>query len=217
MADEIDVSQAESEFLLSLRLSQRAQYQGQSAKVCVECGDNIPLARRMALPGGNTVFIVLSAKSYSVSDNYFPHKYHRIFLKIFIEVYMKKTALNKVGISLFLFYATQFSFAYAANGKNNDLLRYLAQRDVIVGCGQYVVGYQNPSQSNQENVSQYLNYLGILSPKLERVLNELNKMSSIKIRVDIPKHIKMNNLSREQGITFCALKSQQSVDDILAQ
>lgn len=52
MADEIDVSQAESDFLLSLRLSQRAQYQGQSAKVCVECGDNIPLARRMALPGG---------------------------------------------------------------------------------------------------------------------------------------------------------------------
>ncbi|MGW8594944.1 TraR/DksA C4-type zinc finger protein [Providencia rettgeri] len=51
MADEIDVSQAESDFLLSLRLSQRAQYQGQSAKVCVECGDNIPLALRVALPG----------------------------------------------------------------------------------------------------------------------------------------------------------------------
>ncbi|WP_272693145.1 TraR/DksA C4-type zinc finger protein [Providencia sp. PROV077] len=51
MADEIDVSQAESDFLLSLRLSQRAQYQGQSAKVCVECGDNIPLARQIALPG----------------------------------------------------------------------------------------------------------------------------------------------------------------------
>ncbi|MER5018625.1 TraR/DksA C4-type zinc finger protein, partial [Providencia stuartii] len=34
-----------------LRLSQRAQYQGQSAIVCVECGDNIPLARRIALPG----------------------------------------------------------------------------------------------------------------------------------------------------------------------
>ncbi|WP_272539728.1 TraR/DksA C4-type zinc finger protein [Providencia sp. PROV197] len=51
MADEIDVSQAESEFLLSLRLSQRAKYQGQSAKVCVECGDSIPLARRTALTG----------------------------------------------------------------------------------------------------------------------------------------------------------------------
>lgn len=51
MADEIDVSQAESDFLLSLRLSQRAQYQGQSAKVCVECGDNIPLARRIPTLG----------------------------------------------------------------------------------------------------------------------------------------------------------------------
>lgn len=51
MADEIDVSQAESDFLLYLRLSQRAQYQGQSAIMCVECGDNIPLARRITLPG----------------------------------------------------------------------------------------------------------------------------------------------------------------------
>lgn len=51
MADEIDVSQAESEFLLSLRLSQRAKYQGQSAKICIECGESIPLARRLALPG----------------------------------------------------------------------------------------------------------------------------------------------------------------------
>ncbi|HHE6471299.1 TPA: TraR/DksA C4-type zinc finger protein [Providencia rettgeri] len=51
MMDEIDVSQAESEFLLSLRLNQRAKYQGQSAIICVECGDNIPLARRIALQG----------------------------------------------------------------------------------------------------------------------------------------------------------------------
>ncbi|WP_272520812.1 TraR/DksA C4-type zinc finger protein [Providencia sp. PROV223] len=51
MADEIDVSQAESEFLLSLRLSQRTQYHGQSAKFCIECGESIPLARRIALTG----------------------------------------------------------------------------------------------------------------------------------------------------------------------
>ncbi len=36
MADEIDVSQAESDFLLSLRLSKRAQYQGESAEHCVD-------------------------------------------------------------------------------------------------------------------------------------------------------------------------------------
>lgn len=51
MADEIDVSQAESDFLLSLRLSKRAQYQGESAEHCVDCGDPIPVARRSALPG----------------------------------------------------------------------------------------------------------------------------------------------------------------------
>ncbi|QXX85106.1 TraR/DksA C4-type zinc finger protein (plasmid) [Providencia sp. R33] len=51
MADEIDVSQAESDFLLSLRLSKRKQYQGQSAVSCIDCGDQIPVARRMALPG----------------------------------------------------------------------------------------------------------------------------------------------------------------------
>ncbi|HAS8352975.1 TPA: TraR/DksA C4-type zinc finger protein [Morganella morganii] len=51
MADEIDVSQAESDFLLSLQLSKRAQYQGESAEHCTECGECIPVARRSALPG----------------------------------------------------------------------------------------------------------------------------------------------------------------------
>ncbi|ETT05696.1 hypothetical protein HMPREF1565_0742 [Providencia alcalifaciens RIMD 1656011] len=50
------------------------------------------------------MFIVLSAKSYSVSDNYFPHKYHRIFLKIFIEVSMKKTIRNKAVFALSLLF-----------------------------------------------------------------------------------------------------------------
>lgn len=55
-----------------------------------------------------------------------------------------------MGIALSLFLATQFSFASTLSGKNDGSLRYLAQRDVIVGCGQYVVGYQNPSQSNKK-------------------------------------------------------------------
>ncbi|MTC36628.1 hypothetical protein GKR67_18820 [Providencia alcalifaciens] len=130
---------------------------------------------------------------------------------------MKKSALNKVGVTLSLFLATQFAFSSTLSGKNDSSLRYLAQRDVIVGCGQYVVGYQNSSQSNQKNVSQYLNYMGVLSPKLDIILNELNKMDSRKIRVDISEYIKTNDLSREQGITLCALKSKQSIDDILTQ
>ncbi|HHR6038854.1 TPA: hypothetical protein ACS70C_003268 [Providencia alcalifaciens] len=109
---------------------------------------------------------------------------------------MKKTTLNKVGVALSLFLATQFSFASTLSGKNDGTLRYLAQRDVILGCSQYVVGDQNPSQSNQKNVSQYLNYMGILSPNLDIILNELNRMDSRKIRVDISEYIKTNDLSR---------------------
>lgn len=51
MADEIDASQIESDFLLSLRLSNRTQYQGDSAEFCMTCGERIPIARRVALPG----------------------------------------------------------------------------------------------------------------------------------------------------------------------
>lgn len=51
MADEADISQAESDFLLSLHLNKRTQYQGGSAEHCVECGDPIPVARRSVLPG----------------------------------------------------------------------------------------------------------------------------------------------------------------------
>lgn len=130
---------------------------------------------------------------------------------------MKKTTRNKVGVALSLFLATQFSFASTLSRKNDGSLRYLAQRDVIVGCSQYVVGYQNPSQSKQKNVIQHLNYMGILSPNLDVILNELNKMDLRKIRVDISEYIKTNDLILEQGLTFCALKSKQSVDDILTQ
>lgn len=52
MADIADISQAESDFLLSLRLNKRALYQGESAEQCTECGEYIPAARRSALPGG---------------------------------------------------------------------------------------------------------------------------------------------------------------------
>lgn len=51
MADEADVSQRESDFLLSLRLEQRMQYQGISAECCEQCGERIPVSRRQALPG----------------------------------------------------------------------------------------------------------------------------------------------------------------------
>lgn len=51
MADNADISQAESDFLLSLRLSARALFQGESANYCCECGEEIPAERRKALPG----------------------------------------------------------------------------------------------------------------------------------------------------------------------
>ena len=51
MADNVDISQAESDFLLSLRLSARARFQGESANYCCECGEEIPAERREALSG----------------------------------------------------------------------------------------------------------------------------------------------------------------------
>ncbi|MGL4212486.1 MAG: TraR/DksA C4-type zinc finger protein [Morganella morganii] len=51
MADEADISQAESDFLLSLHLKKRTQYQGESAEYCTGCGEVILAVRRRALPG----------------------------------------------------------------------------------------------------------------------------------------------------------------------
>lgn len=42
MADEADISQAESDFLLSVILRKRAQYQGESAEYCTGCGAGDP-------------------------------------------------------------------------------------------------------------------------------------------------------------------------------
>ena len=51
MADEADISQAERDFLLSLHLNKRTQYQGESAEYCTGCSEVIPAVRRRALPG----------------------------------------------------------------------------------------------------------------------------------------------------------------------
>ncbi|HHN8391423.1 TPA: TraR/DksA C4-type zinc finger protein [Morganella morganii] len=51
MADEADISQAESDFVLSLHLNKRTQYQGESTEYCTGCGEVIPAVRRRALPG----------------------------------------------------------------------------------------------------------------------------------------------------------------------
>lgn len=51
MADETDISQVESDFLLSLVLNSRKQYQGESSEYCVICGGSIPIGRREALQG----------------------------------------------------------------------------------------------------------------------------------------------------------------------
>lgn len=51
MADPIDISQFESDFLLSLKLRTRVKYTGESADYCQHCGDDIPLARQKAIPG----------------------------------------------------------------------------------------------------------------------------------------------------------------------
>ncbi|HHV7361595.1 TPA: TraR/DksA C4-type zinc finger protein [Morganella morganii] len=50
MADEADISQAESDFVLSLHLNKRTQYQGESAEYCTGCAV-ISAVRRRALPG----------------------------------------------------------------------------------------------------------------------------------------------------------------------
>lgn len=49
MADQADISQAESDFLLSLHLNKRTQYQGEARNTAPAAV--IPAVRRRALPG----------------------------------------------------------------------------------------------------------------------------------------------------------------------
>lgn len=53
MADEIDFAQGRIETELASALSARVIYAGQSAHEC-DCGDSIPEARRLAVPGVQT-------------------------------------------------------------------------------------------------------------------------------------------------------------------
>lgn len=51
--DEKDIERAMafSEALLQAKIDSRVRYQGLSAKDCAECGELIPEARRVAVPG----------------------------------------------------------------------------------------------------------------------------------------------------------------------
>ena len=53
MADEIDRAQERDEFFRSLALGKHKEngFTGMSAAECIECGETIPKARRMAVPG----------------------------------------------------------------------------------------------------------------------------------------------------------------------
>lgn len=56
MADSIDAAQVENERHLELALARRVILDPtkQSANECIECGDQIPSARQIALPGVET-------------------------------------------------------------------------------------------------------------------------------------------------------------------
>jgi phage/conjugal plasmid C-4 type zinc finger TraR family protein len=53
MSDEIDFAQTRIETELASKLAARVIYTGQSAREC-DCGDTIPEARRVAVPGVQT-------------------------------------------------------------------------------------------------------------------------------------------------------------------
>jgi phage/conjugal plasmid C-4 type zinc finger TraR family protein len=54
MADEVDLAYEEEQRTLSALLAKRTQYHGESAELCEDCGDEIPLARRRGVPGVRT-------------------------------------------------------------------------------------------------------------------------------------------------------------------
>lgn len=61
MSDEIDIANDTADFYLSLALSNRPTASGQpSLAECSDCGDAIPQARRLAVPG---VALCLSCQS----------------------------------------------------------------------------------------------------------------------------------------------------------
>lgn len=51
MADEADTTDEEVRLQLEARIAARTRYEGTSAFECEECGNTIPEARRLALPG----------------------------------------------------------------------------------------------------------------------------------------------------------------------
>lgn len=105
----------------------------------------------------STVWGVSSAKSCSAPDNYSPHKYHRIFPTIFIEVTMKKTIRNKAVFALSLLFLSNITYSSEEKNKLDEVMLYFT----LSQCSEYVIGNQHPDRTLEENITTYLDYLRI--------------------------------------------------------
>lgn len=121
---------------------------------------------------------------------------------------MKKLIFSQSALMFLLLLNT----GSVSGSQVSDTVYHQTLRDVIKSCSSYVVGINHPEYSEKESITEYLNYLGIPLKSAGELADDILADNKTGVTPDIQKSIFVNGFNREQGVTYCAVKSAESLN-----
>lgn len=114
---------------------------------------------------------------------------------------MKTLMLNKAVLLSTLYLLSNTAFSHEMKSPYSE--------QIITQCARYVIGHQQPNQSDTVYIREYLTYFGehgLNSTKMSDYLTQHSKLLSSE---NIGQFITLLELERDFGVTLCATQTQE--------
>ncbi|MFP4817477.1 hypothetical protein [Providencia hangzhouensis] len=114
---------------------------------------------------------------------------------------MKKSMFNKAVLLSSLYLLSNTALSHEMKSPYSE--------QIITQCARYVIGHQQPNQSDKAYIRDYLTYFGehgLNSTKISHYLTQHPKMLSSE---NIGQFITLLELERDLGVTLCATQTQE--------
>lgn len=84
----------------------------------------------------------------------------------------------------------------------------------LVDCARYVVGYQNPHQTDAQYLQDYFSYFGVWGEDSEKIIQAVLTSPKMLTTSGIGQFVQLLQLNRDFGVTWCAVQSQTQLTDL---
>lgn len=114
---------------------------------------------------------------------------------------MKTSIFNKAVLLSALYLLSSTAFSHEMKSPYSE--------QIITQCARYIIGHQQPNQSDTFYIREYLTYLGehgLNSTKMSDYLTQHPKLLSSE---NIGQFITLLELERDFGVTLCATQTQE--------